>query len=285
MSNITKSVEQLKSEAAALLQQAEQAEAEAQRAAAEAAQRERDEKRQVELRAQATGPVPAGLASQTKHLQRIADELEQMAHDAEWLKSKPDSIQVVEPVRTVRKDDDTGLITSVDWREASLRVQWRGQPVYASVSFEAQMRSQGSSRFYSRSVPTGKLLMKVGSHSDRTTVYPQKKDGTFNYEAAAQVYLAQLRTMQDRADAEDAKVSNTGARNALVTKYGLDQSTSIVQVGKSSSHYDGRRRRYVESTAPVGMVFLHLERTVTPEQADAILKAAQKCGVLKNARY
>ena len=126
----------------------------------------------------------------------------------------------------------------------------------------------------------GRLRMVVGDYGERKSL-PQRKDGSFNYEAAAQHLSIKVAELKSKRDTEARIMKNASYEEAIREEFNLPAHSDIIKT--SRGHHVGEigraSRRWVSYAAPVGMVYLSLVNTVTPEQARAILAAAVAAGV------
>lgn len=117
-----------------------------------------------------------------------------------------------------------------------------------------------------RSSATGKLRLTVGDFGNRKS-YPQKKDGTHNYEEIARVLrgYAARKTASRKAEAMRAK--NDAAAVAIAKEFNLPSYCGLV----------------VPSSAAPGKVMLDLSKvyktTMTPEHARKVLQALRDLGI------
>jgi len=264
-----KTIEQLQSEAAAAaeaLAAAQQAATEAAAAAQAAAAIEAERARREALRA---APEPSSFGERRNHIQLIASRMVVRADKAYAEHMK---VGVSEPHQRITEDEEKG--PTVYWQEPALQVSYRGASVYVNVEFKAE-ESPTSKYSYRRSY-TGRLRMAVGGYGDRQS-YPPRKDGSFNYDAAADKLLGQVSAASQAWVKANQVRDNAPLLTELCKEFSLSEFNSLLSIKKG--HRDPYTKTYTEYAAPSGTVFLNLSKTVTPEQAQAILRAAIAAGV------
>jgi len=117
-----------------------------------------------------------------------------------------------------------------------------------------------------RSSPTGKLRLTVGDFGNRTS-YPQKKDGTHNYEAIAQALrgYAQRKIADQQAAANRQR--NASAAQSIANDFNLPHYHDLVV---PSSHAEGK----------VTINFSKINAvTMKPENARKVLQALRDLGI------
>jgi hypothetical protein len=113
----------------------------------------------------------------------------------------------------------------------------------------------------------------------RPVLYPQKADGSCNYEAAAKrirSYLVAAKRKQEEKEEKEAALK-TGEQLAKELCTELETSHIVASI----YHRDPWRRGHgSEYVAPEGKVYLRLgDMTVTPEQARLVVKALRDVGL------
>lgn len=269
--NTTKTLEQLKAEAAAAAEAVAAAErAEQERSAAEKAAAEK-RKAQEELQRQAAEPVSGWPLKQYVMFRDIVNATKAIIAGQHKDGIPGLTLEVTEPRKKVVLVDESvnGEIKSVGIIPSSLNIELNGEKVYVRIRWDNAM--EGGSW---RPRPTGKLLMKVGDYGD-TKVYPQRKDGSFNYEGAALHVWGNICTALRQQELAAAKKSNAQQVKALREEFGLGEYSEVVRASFYDLGSHGRGRDYV---APEGQLYFKFGGTFTPEQCRAAIIALRAAG-------
>lgn len=275
--NTTKSVEQLRAEAAAAAEALAAAEAAAKRASEEAAAAEKAAKELARRTAALNAPQPAWIDERAKHLEAIANTLLGQVEERDaGCKTAPKigphiKIEVEKSVRTVREEPEGPV---VNWSAPLLNITLHGQKVYTQLEFKAEMEASHGRFSFSRPRTTGRMRLTVGSYGDRVSL-PSKKDGSFNYAAVASKIFSDVLHSEEQYQKAVVLAKNKALAPTLRKEFGLGEYSSVIEE-KRSVQVGGRYDSYA---APVGHVYLKLDKAVTPEQARAILNAAIEAGV------
>lgn len=148
--------------------------------------------------------------------------------------------------------DETTLTLTVKGTNASWRL---------SIDTEYERGSRWSAR------PTGKLRVVVGDFGDRTS-YPQRKDGTHNYDAIADKLLAHANAVLARQSAEQVKRTNTVIAERLVQELGLPAYGSGVTIEATTN-----------PAAPIAFKF-STSGAISVERATALVAALRAAGLV-----
>lgn len=267
----TMTIEQLQAQAEAAAQALREAKEEMERAAVEAAQTEAAAKERARREALRDAPEPAAYAERRKHLHEIINAACVAVQKDGTLKDVFGAY-VTLPKKTVTETPEG---PKVHWAEPQVEFTHRGKSVWAQLEFRAE---EAASSRYSTRAPrlTGRLRCTVGGYGERQS-FPQRKDGTFNYEAIAAKLLERV-YHEERKYQDALKLrANAGALEALSKEFALGETPEVLKTAYHSRGYSGKE--WHTHTAPEGKLFLNLTTTVTPEQARAVLAAAQAAGI------
>lgn len=214
-------------------------------------------------------PEPLHHCAQRGHMQAIAKCMEEQIAASDELKGNF-SVVVTEPKKTVTESDDG---PKVHWESPSLHMVHRAKfKVYCYIDFRAEEKA-GSS--WSRRVEyTGRMRMNIGSYGDRLSL-PQRKTGEYDYDKAATKLLSDAYRAEREVQKAMAINSNQKARDELRKEFGLTEYSDVVCTERSH----GSAGRYETFAAPVGMLYVKLDKLMTPEQARAVLAAAAAAGL------
>lgn len=274
---MTKTLEQLQAEAQAAKDALEAANAQLAEAASIQEKAKQAEMAKALNESLRTAPIPPQFFNEEKHLQSIASQLTWTVSLDTATSATRDGLKglvevsVNPPVLTIT-ETEVGPVRKIS--KATLNIKHRGSRTHSYVVFEAEMKSNASSF---RSYATGRTRMRV-SASDVNQSFPPKKDGTYNYESAAALLFGFLRTREQQYQNAKLEESNLPAVTALKEQFGLASYDDTLSVTK----FSGPIRNTRQLTAPEGMLFLKLSKTVTREQAEIILKACVQAGVKLN---
>lgn len=250
MNTTTKTLAQLQADAVA----AQEALRAAEVAAAEAEKAEKAEQARaaeiVRREALRNMPVPASYAERSVWLNAIAE----VARAALRVDKLAATVDVVESSKSVLETDSG---PQVNWTAPHISAKLNGADVYTFIAFEGE-RTRISSW---RSQANGKMRMSVGHYGERTS-YPQRKDGSFNYEAAAQHIVNCVHKAHYEAKAKAAVANNWRALTSMKEEFGLKEHSSVLR-----------------SSGAEGKFIFKLEGSMTEEQVRAILTAAVNAGV------
>lgn len=151
-------------------------------------------------------------------------------------------------------DDDASMVID------GIYVQWQ-------LSFNQDM-TRGHGRFGMGSKPTGKLSITVGDYKKRIR-YPQRKDGTHNYEEIASLLVLYASSKIGENKRQAQRDANKASVAEIVEDFNLPTYSSLVT---SSSDRD----------KPVLINLKELSATsliCTSEQARMILKTLRGLGI------
>lgn len=268
----TKTLDQLQAAAQAAAEALATAQREAQEAEAAAKQQAAVEAERAKREAARNAPEPASYGEIRAHLRGIMSAMYANANKDYATHMKVD---VSEPSKRVEEDAEKG--PRVYWQKPDILVSYRGANVYAAVEFRAE--ESGRSNYSYRTHLTGRLRMTVGGYGDRQS-YPPRKDGTFNYDSAADRLLSRVASAHELWNKTQRVKGNAAALAELRAEFKLSEYSDVLRIKKVNR--DVYSKKYTEYVSSAGRVFLDLSREVTPEQARAILAAAVAAGVKLN---
>lgn len=154
-----------------------------------------------------------------------------------------------------------------------------------SITLEDETR-KSHSRFHS-GIPTGRVILllqeRYGYSGRNTKRFPQKKDGGYSYEKIAEHINRAVGIRKAAMEAKKAQLAIIEENTDAVTRLQKEFKTEAVVATYEAGYYN--RQHCYQSTkyvAPVGKVFLRLGNyTLTPEQAKAVLTVMKAQGLLK----
>lgn len=130
--------------------------------------------------------------------------------------------------------------------------------------------TKGSGRFSYGSRSTGKQCLVIGSYGSRVTL-PQRADGQFKWESAAHTVHCYVEGEKARKVRDQTAAANREAVEALRTRLGLSTYDSLIANNEQSSEKPIR-------------VKVDFTGTYSPADAEALILALRKLGVVKEAR-
>lgn len=267
----TKTIQQLIDEveaAKAQLQAARDLEAASEASAKELAAKtaERDKRK-----ARAEAPKPKAHIEHESRLAIIAAALRAALKkdssdvDAHTTITLNDSQRLEESV----KGDD---IPNVHWTLPTMRVAYRGADVPCCLRWEPEYRQLGAWRQQA----TGRLRMVVGGFGESRS-YPPRKDGSYDYDAAASHLFGKVIKAHTEWTRAQTVKANANSLQRLKEQFKLGEHSALLAAREyvpGYRHYPGH-----ENVAPEGKLLLRIKAEVTPEQAEALLTAAAQAGL------
>lgn len=221
-----------------------EAQAAAERAQMEATKAEREKKEQEEA-----------LARQREH-----EKASRLRFNAQ---RRPHLVKIVEVMNTMPNDGFVATLQEPDADGFGLQIMMRRQKLGGDISFSEEQSRTGYHRF----TPTGRLRCTVGDYGERQS-FPQRKDGTFNYESIAITLRNLAYRRWARANAERAKQENQNAVMAVRKHVGLKADAYSYNITASAV-----------TDKPVNIKF-SFERSMTQEEAIEFADALKALGIV-----
>jgi len=127
---------------------------------------------------------------------------------------------------------------------------------------------KGYGTYASYGKPTGKVSIITGCYKNKTR-YPQRKDGTHNYEAIASNVLAYVKSEVAAENSRKAMKTNSSDSNAIKEEFNLPSYNALV----SPANQEGER------SVVINLGELYTKRmSCTPEQARKVLTTLRELG-------
>lgn len=146
-------------------------------------------------------------------------------------------------------------------------IEWEYSTRQPSIDIVAQYSSSG---FYPR--PNGKYSLQVWTHDYNRKTWPQRKDGSFNYEAIAQFLIededkAVKKKKQSQVYASNQTIADGVCADLGISKYGSTKGFKV----EASKH---------GAEKPVQATFT-ISRLMTAEEAKAFHAMLVEAGLIK----
>lgn len=192
-----------------------------------------------------------------------------MARNHEIEKAIQRAVAVVLASAPVEEAGALGCLQTIEPRFDEEHLRWvpstltspKGYQFYVSIKEQRQHLSSW------RSAPTGKLRIIAGDFGERTN-YPERKDGSFNYEAIAQYIVTAMRASRRRQTMNANQAANKHTAEVLREELGMKEWASEFKISASSN-----------GELPV-LVEIQIKKSMTPEQARAVHAAMVAAGLV-----
>lgn len=191
---------------------------------------------------------------------REAERLSRLRFNAQ---RRPHLVKIVEVMNTMPNDGFVATLQDADAEGFGMQIVMRGQKLGTDTSF-----SEEKTRISKwRSKGNGRLRCAVGDYGERQS-FPQRKDGTFNYESIAITLRNLAYRRWARAKAEQAERDNKNAVMAVRKHVGLKADGYSYNITASAV-----------TEKPVNIKF-SFDRSMTQEEAIKLADALKALGII-----